>query len=1010
MKSIPRKIHYCWFGGKPLTPFAKKCIESWKKYCPDYEIIEWSEKNIDIVNSPFMQAAYADKKWAFVSDYARYKIIYEEGGIYLDVDVELIKSIDDLRKYNSYMGFEGTEYVASGLGFGAHAGDEILKEVLNKYEAIDYEQYKDNPAKIATPIIVTDILVKHGLVRNGELQVIGSMTILPEDYLCPKSPMTRLVNITKNSYSIHHYDASWVDENERKHIDLLEEKGKEITSRFPDLITIIIPVYNGQDYLTYAIDSALSQTYKNIEVIVVDDGSSDKSEVIARSYGSRIRYIRKPNGGVSSALNMGITSARGKYIAWLSHDDVYHERKLEVLHKTSIREDKRCIAISDWDVVDKDGVLIKHSHLDERLESAPLGFLAFDRRTWLNACAMLFPKALFDEVGLFDESLRTTQDYDMHMRMIKAGATYKIVREQLFFSRQHAMQGSLTIDDDTFANSDRIHTEIILKLTKNDLEKYFSNNLEKINETYRSFADSGYVRAPAALFNKLVEIYRGDSRLVEWFIKKNFISIPGELGFQSKDEVLSLIKNKKRRPRIIFCAGYWLTGGMERVLSNLFIQLQKKYEIILITPSDGEAPNRTIPLPDEITHIRLSSDLYRDRFDTITLSYALLFHVDVVVGFLNLFDKQLNLYAMCREYGIKTIASNHEYYFYPHRSTDPYMRSLVDLRRRTFANLDAVLWLTNFSTAVHNIDASNGYLMPNPNTFPTNKRISINRKTKNVVCIGRFNDRVKRVDRIISCFASLQRNIPESTLTLVGAVDLDAKLPHMIDKSINDLIEKAGIDRSKIICHGEVKDMVRIYDEADVILLTSETEGFPMVLTEAMSRGVPVVCGDIPGIEDIVVNKVTGFVVAQDDSKSMADKIVDIFNNPTLKKELSKNALEHVKQFNAEKVAQKWVTLIDALLLNDWNSDNPVSDLPKAIAQERRLFEERIMKELEESVRQSVIMAKSMIIEVEKEGVVKKSYRLARSTARDLKNKGLRHTSKKVVKKVTKKMLHAMKG
>lgn len=1007
MKSIPRKIHYCWFGGKPLTPFAKKCIESWKKYCPDYEIIEWSEKNIDIVNSPFMQAAYADKKWAFVSDYARYKIIYEEGGIYLDVDVELIKSIDDLRKYNSYMGFEGTEYVASGLGFGAHAGDEILKEVLNKYEAIDYEQYKDNPAKIATPIIVTDILVKHGLVRNGELQVIGSMTILPEDYLCPKSPMTRLVNITKNSYSIHHYDASWVDENERKHIDLLEEKGKEITSRFPDLITIIIPVYNGQDYLTYAIDSALSQTYKNIEVIVVDDGSSDKSEVIARSYGSRIRYIRKPNGGVSSALNMGITSARGKYIAWLSHDDVYHERKLEVLHEASVREGGKCITISDWDIIDKDGAHIKHSHLDTRLERIPLGFLAFDRKTWLNACAMLFPKGLFDEVGLFDETLRTTQDYDMHMRMIKAGATYKIVREQLFFSRQHARQGSLTIKDDTFANSDRIHAEIISKLTKDDIEKYFNDDLREIENTYRSFANSGYVRAPAAIFGKLVEVYRDDDILIGRFVENNLISVPGTLGEESKDNVRSLLKNVKHKPRLMFCTGYWLTGGMERVLSNLLSQLHGKYEIILITPSDGEAPNQTIPLSEEITHIRLSSNLYRDRFDVVAISYALLFRIDAVIGFLNLFEKQLKLYEVCHEYGIKTVASNHEYYFYPHRSTDPYMRELADLRKRVFAKLDAVLWLTNFSTMVHNIDAGNGYLMPNPNTFPINSSIDFSRRTKNVVCVGRFNDRIKRIDRVISCFAALQKNIPESTLTIVGAVDLDAKLPHMIDKSIHDLIERAGINRSQIIFHGEVRDMEKVYDEADVILLTSETEGFPMVLTEAMTRGVPVVCGDIPGLEDIVVDKVTGYVVEQDDVRGMADKIADILKDPLLKQELSKNTIKHVEQFNPEKIAQKWILLIDALL-NDKKSVAKVKGQLGAVVQDRELFEERIMNEFDESVRRSVVMARSMTVEVNREGVIRRSYRLVYSASRDLKNKGFAYTSKKIVKKVFKKILNVL--
>lgn len=104
--SIPKKIHYCWFGRNPLTESAKKCIESWKKYCPEYEIIEWNENNFDLTENRYAREAYEQKKWAFVSDYARLKIVYEQGGIYMDVDVELIKPLDELTELDGYMGFE----------------------------------------------------------------------------------------------------------------------------------------------------------------------------------------------------------------------------------------------------------------------------------------------------------------------------------------------------------------------------------------------------------------------------------------------------------------------------------------------------------------------------------------------------------------------------------------------------------------------------------------------------------------------------------------------------------------------------------------------------------------------------------------------------------------------------------------------------------------------------------------------------------------------------------------
>ena len=116
---IPKKIHYCWIGGNPLPELAIKCIESWKKYCPDYEIIEWNEKNYDFRKNQFMREAYDEKKWGFVPDYARLDIIYEHGGIYLDTDVEIIKPLDSLLKEQGFAGMEQPGIVALGLGFGA---------------------------------------------------------------------------------------------------------------------------------------------------------------------------------------------------------------------------------------------------------------------------------------------------------------------------------------------------------------------------------------------------------------------------------------------------------------------------------------------------------------------------------------------------------------------------------------------------------------------------------------------------------------------------------------------------------------------------------------------------------------------------------------------------------------------------------------------------------------------------------------------------------------------------
>ena len=163
---IPKTIHYCWFGRGELTTKAKKCIQSWKKYCPDYEIIEWNEDNFDINQNEYTKKLYTEKKFAFLSDYARLKIVYEQGGIYLDVDVEIVKSFDDLLTNKAYFGFESNEYANTGAGFGAEKGNRAVKILLEQYDQL-LDGTKD---VIGCPILNTQGLVQLGLKLNGELQ------------------------------------------------------------------------------------------------------------------------------------------------------------------------------------------------------------------------------------------------------------------------------------------------------------------------------------------------------------------------------------------------------------------------------------------------------------------------------------------------------------------------------------------------------------------------------------------------------------------------------------------------------------------------------------------------------------------------------------------------------------------------------------------------------------------------------------------------------------------------
>ena len=207
--SIPKVIHYCWFGKGELPKITKKCIKSWKKYCPDYEIICWNEDNFDLQQNLYMQQAYQAGKWAFASDYARLKVLYDHGGVYLDTDVELIKPIDDLLENSGFMGFDEKGLMCTGLGFGVEKGNAIVGEFLKDYEDISFVLPDGSYDLTPCPNRNTDTLKRLGMDVNNKNQTFMETVFLPREYLCPMDYYTGKKTITEKTYSIHHYSASW---------------------------------------------------------------------------------------------------------------------------------------------------------------------------------------------------------------------------------------------------------------------------------------------------------------------------------------------------------------------------------------------------------------------------------------------------------------------------------------------------------------------------------------------------------------------------------------------------------------------------------------------------------------------------------------------------------------------------------------------------------------------------------------------------------------------------------
>lgn len=208
---IPKIIHYCWFGRNPKPKLAKKCFKSWKKYCPNYKIIEWNEDNYDISSAPlYVQQAYAEKKWAFVTDYVRLQVVYENGGIYLDTDVELRRNLDELLQNKAYFGLENNEYINTGLGFGSEKGTEILLKLMMEYKDIPFVKEDGSYDTKPCPERNTEIFLSLGLKQDGSMQKLeDGILILPSEYLCPKDWWTGAMEFTDRTYSIHHYGESW---------------------------------------------------------------------------------------------------------------------------------------------------------------------------------------------------------------------------------------------------------------------------------------------------------------------------------------------------------------------------------------------------------------------------------------------------------------------------------------------------------------------------------------------------------------------------------------------------------------------------------------------------------------------------------------------------------------------------------------------------------------------------------------------------------------------------------
>lgn len=211
---IPKIIHYCWFGNQEKPRSVINCISSWQKYCPDYEIREWNEKNSDLSANAYIREAYQARKWAFVSDYVRLAALIEQGGVYLDTDVELLKSLDPLLENEAFCGFETPDRVATAV-LGSKKKHPLFLKFLKSYENSHFINPDGSYNRTTNVVRLSRLLADQGFSLNGEEQCLEKLHLYPVDYFCPRDFETGKINLSPDSYAIHHFDNTWWSEEEK---------------------------------------------------------------------------------------------------------------------------------------------------------------------------------------------------------------------------------------------------------------------------------------------------------------------------------------------------------------------------------------------------------------------------------------------------------------------------------------------------------------------------------------------------------------------------------------------------------------------------------------------------------------------------------------------------------------------------------------------------------------------------------------------------------------------------
>jgi glycosyltransferase involved in cell wall biosynthesis len=692
------------------------------------------------------------------------------------------------------------------------------------------------------------------------------------------------------------------------------EKTEQESGRFYPKVSIVIPVYNGANYMRDAIDSALAQTYGNLEVVVVNDGSRDGGETdrIARSYGDRIRYFSKENGGVATALNLGIEKMTGEYFSWLSHDDMYKPDKVEHEVRALAKQTDRTVVVAEgYQVVNRDGAFQYNVNLHtqyeaERLQSGLFCLL----RGGINGCAMLIHKSQFARVGLFDPALPTTQDYDLWFRMLR-GQPIVYLSSTNVLSRSHDEQGSKAMLDVHVQECDALWIGMLDALTEQERRQVSENDYEFYREVWSflssvtgykgaiAYAARGMAQAAAAQFG---QIERED--VLETLAQGFGITLD-----TMRETVLPVLTRPKKEKRIFFQLGERNeNGGLNKIVVSTASALSVTYDVMI--------GSWNTPYSDGYPAVGVT-ELCFDAPEENVRQYAAMLSalsVDIYIFSYCCAAKFLPLLGAIKAAGIATVAWSHEDYRLPYWREA--LWASLPRRRIYLPKADAVVWLNSTSQALYGLQNQNGTCIPNQISMEIDLPPCQSRR-KRLLAVGRFDDAIKGLGDLLQAFERIQKRHPDAELDIVGSLDLNLPLNGKSGMTCGQFLERSTINQESLHLVSWTDSIAEYYRKSALLLMPSMYEGFGLVVLEAAAHHTPAVAYDGSGMADIITDGADGVLVKRGDWIALADQVATLLDQPEKITEMQHRLPEMLDRYRPENVLGCWKELLDMLLSGD---------------------------------------------------------------------------------------------